>query len=629
MRPMRSLLYAFLFCLPCALMAQSDEQVDFNLTELGSLSFPEDMADIWGYSDGEREYAIVGRISGFSVVDVTDPFNPVELHQVDGPNSLWRDVKTFGQFAYGVHENEGPQNQGLIIMDLSRLPGQLPVTFWTGDVLSGNSFGAAHNIFIDEHGIAYLSGHNGGNGGVLMVDIGTNPTNPDVVGAYEDRYVHDCFVRGDTLWTAEVNNGDFSIVDISDKGNPQVLARQETPRNFTHNVWLSDDGRTLYTTDERSGAPVGSYDVSDVEDITLLDEYRSASNVIPHNAFVRGDNVIVSYYTHGLIILDATLPDALVEVGRYDTSPNFAGSGFHGAWGVYPYLPSGNILVSDIEEGLFVLRPEYQVASRIMGKVTNANESGLPIPGVTVSATLNGQIQESTTELDGKYLNGFLVSGTVTLNFSKPGFLSEQVVTDLGTGENKTIDIELEQIIVNPTDTVYIEVFSGEASTYCIESVTDPDNSFVCSALFQSDFGQWDVDPSGCLIYEADNSLGEFVDTICFSVTNSSTSTSAAQVVVVSIARNPVSSVSETAKSTFSIRNPVRQSMLVIQAGTGHEANRLDIYNTNGQHVHSQRLDPGSNQYLIALDQLSTGTYFAQFSSEKDVLETAKLMVID
>ena len=42
--------------------------------------------------------------------------------------------------------------------------------------------------------------------------------------------------------------------------------------------------------------------------------------------------------------------------GFYDTEPNpSAPYSWHGAWGVYPLLPSGNVLVSDTKNGLFVL----------------------------------------------------------------------------------------------------------------------------------------------------------------------------------------------------------------------------------------------------------------------------------
>ena len=31
-------------------------------------------------------------------------------------------------------------------------------------------------------------------------------------------------VRGDTLWGGAIYNGVFSVVDVSDKANPQILA---------------------------------------------------------------------------------------------------------------------------------------------------------------------------------------------------------------------------------------------------------------------------------------------------------------------------------------------------------------------------------------------------------------------
>ena len=142
-------------------------------------------------------------------------------------------------------------------------------------------------------------------------------------------------VRGDTLWGAAIYNGEFSVVDVSDKSNPVLLATQSTPNNFTHNCWISDDGNTLFTTDEVSGAYVTSYDVSNLNDIEELDRiqaWSSSTNVIPHNTHVNGDFLITSYYTDGVSVVDASHPSNLIEVAYYDTSDEFSGSGFNGAW---------------------------------------------------------------------------------------------------------------------------------------------------------------------------------------------------------------------------------------------------------------------------------------------------------
>ena len=124
------------------------------------------------------------------------------------------------------------------------------------------------------------------------------------------------------------------MLDISTKAAPITLARQETPSNFTHNIWLSDDGHTAFTTDERSNGTISAYDVTDLSDIKLLDTYRSDLQVIPHNVTVVNDFVVASVYRDGIVILDASFPDEMVEMGRFDTSPDLSGDGFNGSWGL-------------------------------------------------------------------------------------------------------------------------------------------------------------------------------------------------------------------------------------------------------------------------------------------------------
>ena len=44
------------------------------------------------------------------------------------------------------------------------------------------------------------------------------------------------------------------------------------------------------------------------------------------------------------------------EIGYFDTYPASNSANFNGAWSIYPYFESGNIIISDIERGLFVVR---------------------------------------------------------------------------------------------------------------------------------------------------------------------------------------------------------------------------------------------------------------------------------
>ena len=66
----------------------------------------------------------------------------------------------------------------------------------------------------------------------------------------------------------------------------------------------------------------------------------------------------MSNYRRGLTILDISNPAEPTEIAFFDTYPNSDSASFNGAWGVFPYLPSGKLLVSDIETGLFILREQ-------------------------------------------------------------------------------------------------------------------------------------------------------------------------------------------------------------------------------------------------------------------------------
>ena len=62
-----------------------------------------------------------------------------------------------------------------------------------------------------------------------------------------------------------------------------------------------------------------------------------------------------SYYYDGLQVWDVRDPQNISRVLHFSTSNIPHRPTFEGAWGVYPFLPSGVILVSDMQEGLFVI----------------------------------------------------------------------------------------------------------------------------------------------------------------------------------------------------------------------------------------------------------------------------------
>ena len=349
---MKKILFGLCICLgSCWAMAQPT--LDFVGDAYNSNW--DDMSDIWGYTDPQgNEYAIATTERGTAFLDLSDPTNPQEVDFISGSSNWWRDAKTWGTYAYIVSE----ANEGLVIADLSNLPNNVSSNVWGGDNFQGSdiNISTAHNIFIDENGIGYVCG-GGSVSGVIILDIAGNPTNPQVIGIWNDRYVHDLFVRNDVMWTADIYSGLVSIIDVSNKANPIVQNTISTPYNYTHSTWLDDSGQYLFVTEETGGAPISAYDVSNIFNPILVDQYSHSSGAIAHNVFVKGNYLYASYYTAGVVALDITDPTNMTEVAQYDTSPSSGGS-FNGCWGVYPYTSNGLILATDISQGFFVLEGE-------------------------------------------------------------------------------------------------------------------------------------------------------------------------------------------------------------------------------------------------------------------------------
>lgn len=344
--------------------------------------------DIWGWEDlvNGREYAIVGRINGTSFVDVTDPTTPIWIGFLpahDGGADAWRDVKVYQDHAFIVADGFGNATHGLQVFDLRTLATTTP-----GSTLSETAhlggFGPAHNIAINEDtGFAYVVGaysdSNTGlpvcGGGLYMVDI-SSPQSPGFSGCFSsDGYTHDvqCVVYAgpDSRYTGNeicfaYNEDTLTVVDVSNKNNPVQVSRTPYPgANYTHQGWLLDDNQNyLVLNDETDEINTGANTTSHVFDISVLTSpdhigsFTAETAAIDHNLYTKDSYVFESNYRAGLRILssDNIASGTLEERGYFDTVPCSDSAQFSGAWSNYPYLASGNILISDIESGLFVLR---------------------------------------------------------------------------------------------------------------------------------------------------------------------------------------------------------------------------------------------------------------------------------
>ena len=306
-------------------------------------------ASCWGYVAVGREYAIIGHYGGTTVYDVTNPSVITNKGTIPGPSSYYnyREMKTYSHYLYIVSEG----GQGVQIADLQYLPDS--VHFVKSYTFPGYS--SSHSISQDGR-FLYSNGGNYNNGGVFILDL-LDPENPVKRGQWGTRYIHDCFIKNDTIYGASIYNGYLVMLDARNKDSIKFIREFTYPGAVTHNAWTTDDRKYLVTTDEGGSNHAKIWNINDITNqIQLADlvPYDGASMV--HNAYIKGDSLYLAHYRAGVIVYNIQNPSSPVEAGHYDTYPGVNSTAYQGCWNVYPFLPSGNIIASDIATGLYVLK---------------------------------------------------------------------------------------------------------------------------------------------------------------------------------------------------------------------------------------------------------------------------------
>ncbi len=341
--------------------------------------------DVWGWTDPatNREYALMGRSNGTAFVDVTDAEHPVYLGNLPthGVASVWRAIKVYANHAFIV--SEAPAH-GMQVFDLTQLRAVAspPVTF--AETAHYNGFSRAHTITVNEAtGFMYANGvtsytdaaANKCARGLHMIDV-RNPTKPTFAGCFDtDGYTHDSqcvtYHGPDVAYRSREicfnsNEDTLTIVDVTDKKAPRQISRITYPGNaYTHQGWLTDDQSLFLVDDEldeqklKTKTRTHIFNVSDLDAPTITGIHEGTTTAIDHNLYILGRYAYQANYRSGLRVLDisSAATAKLQEVGYFDIYPVDDLAEFNGAWSNYPFFKSGVVLVSGIEQGLFVLRP--------------------------------------------------------------------------------------------------------------------------------------------------------------------------------------------------------------------------------------------------------------------------------
>ena len=350
-------------------------------------------SDSWGWKHeaSGRYFALVGRSNGTSFVEITDPANPVylgNLPSTGGLSSAWRDVKTYQEHAFIVADD---LPHGMQVFNLTQLltVTNPPVTFNPDTVYREGGLLNAHNISINEAtGYAYVVGSNTCNGGLHIVNI-QNPTSPSLAGCFNaDGYTHDaqCVVysgpdadyQGREICFAS-NEDTVTTVDVTDKSNPVMINRTGyAGQQYTHQGWLTADQKYFIIDDELDELDRGAgtpdftrtyvMDMSDLNNPVIAGHHNATGPAIDHNQYIVDGHTYQANYTRGLRILKlGDLGQAeMTEVAYFDTFPEpDSSSNFGGAWNVYPFFDNGMVMISDINRGVFIVKPKLQATTEI------------------------------------------------------------------------------------------------------------------------------------------------------------------------------------------------------------------------------------------------------------------------
>lgn len=344
--------------------------IDLNILNAGSGN------DSWGWTDplDGKEYAIVGLNNGTAFIDISSPTAPIYLGKLPTftSNSLWRDIKVYNNYAFVVSEANG---HGMQVFDLTKLRNIVspPLTFTEDAHYDG--FGNAHNIVINPtQPFAYAVGTQTFSGGPHVIDI-SDPLNPTFAGGYaNDFYTHDAQVitysgpdpdyQGQEIYFGS-NEDEVVILNVSDKANISNISTIDYSNiGYTHQAWLTEDETYLILGDELDEISFGFntrsiiFDLSDLDNPVVHMEYVGNLPAIDHNGYVKNGLFYQASYTSGLRVIDVTdiANQNINEVAFFDTFPIDDGVSFSGLWNVYPFFDSGNMVLSDIDSGFYLVK---------------------------------------------------------------------------------------------------------------------------------------------------------------------------------------------------------------------------------------------------------------------------------
>jgi len=457
--------------------------------------------DIWGHIDLNtgKEYAILGLQKGTAVIELSEPSEPKIIGVIGGQSSGWRDIKVYQYYqpksqsweAYAYVTTDNVANEGVAIIELSHLS-QSQVRLVHKQQINNS----AHNVYISgvDYGLniategqtplVHIAGADRSAGALRSYNLKT-PENLglefDASGINNGGYSHDAaslYVNDNRksqcpnantqgcLVLMDYNEQEIHLWDQTLAEQRNKLSSTSYPQaSYVHSGWWSEDKRYMFVHDEGDeqefnvNSTVQIFDITNLAAPKLAKTWRGPTAAIDHNGFVRGNRYYMSNYERGLTVLDISNPEDPQEIGFFDTYPSSDNASFNGAWGTYPYLPSGLLLVSDINSGLYVL--EDHTNDQRYNTVGFAQKSYSGQEGQTLNIEVQrlGDLSQVLTvsyqTLPGSASNSDFSPKTGTLNWNT------------NEADNKIISLSLstDQLDQEISEQFFLRLFNPEGGT--------------------------------------------------------------------------------------------------------------------------------------------------------------------
>ena len=403
--PVSTRVFVCLLTLLCLGSIASAQEPPFNAADISNWDQGSQYADVWG--DGNFAYVARFGQNRIDIVDISNPANPFRAAEYNtGISGSAQDVKVHDGLMYVGIESADP---GAQIVDVRDPYNPVELTNITVEP-------AVHNLFYDD-GWLYLV--DSSQNKIEIVDLrGYDPDNAPgtinnptyVVNNVGNVFVHDITVANGRLYASAW--GSLEIFDVSDLANGPPVNIGSTSGNAVHAAWPTDDGQYVVITEERTGGGALLYEVQDnggsldliLRDTLFLSTDRTTS---AHNVLIDGDRVYISFYQAGVQVLEIDRPSNTWNlVASFDTSALAGGGGFDGCWGVYPFLGEDTVLASDMQTGLWILDVDpnvlvFNYPAGIPDTIQPDDTTPLQVSITAIGAAVNESTAEYVTSVDG------------------------------------------------------------------------------------------------------------------------------------------------------------------------------------------------------------------------------------